>query len=84
MFYLIFHFEIEYRTSRTIKRDSNSGKSGTKCMFFLHKYLRTQPQTSLASSTFQGSFVVKVVVRGGSASQQLTVTDLRLTKYIPP
>jgi hypothetical protein len=79
-FYLIFYFEIEYRISRTIKRDSNSGKSGTKCMFFLHKYLRTQPQTSLASPAFQGSSAVKVAVRRGSASQQLTVTDLRLTR----
>jgi hypothetical protein len=67
MFYLIFHFEIDYRTSRTIKRDSDSGKSGIKCMFFLLKYLRTQPQTSLASSAFQGSSAVKVAVHGGSA-----------------
>jgi hypothetical protein len=76
-----------YRTIHTIKRDSNSGKSETKCMFFLRNYLRTHPQTSLASAAFQGSSTVKVAVRGGSAkfrggsvSQQLTVTDLRLSK----
>jgi hypothetical protein len=32
MFKFIFYFEFEYRTSRTIERDTNSGMDETKCL----------------------------------------------------
>jgi hypothetical protein len=58
---------------------------------FPSQILRNQPQTSLASSTFQGDSTVKVAVRGGSVKTrggstftQLTVTDLSPARYIPP
>ena len=35
---ILFYFEFEYRTSRTIKRDTNSGMSETKCMKTISSY----------------------------------------------
>jgi hypothetical protein len=43
-FNFIFYFEFEYRTSRTIKRDTNSGMDDTKCLQSTLKPKLSQPQ----------------------------------------
>jgi hypothetical protein len=43
-FNFIFYFEFDYRTSRTIKRDTNSGMDETRCLKSTLKPKLSQPQ----------------------------------------
>jgi hypothetical protein len=51
MFKSIFYFEFEFRKSRTIKRDTNSGLDETKC------FLICKSATSFEKWIFQGGSV---------------------------
>jgi hypothetical protein len=51
-FNFIFYFEFEYRTRRTIKRDTNSGMDETKCLKSNLKPKLSQPQMTHQLAVF--------------------------------
>ena len=66
----IFYFEIEYMTSRTIKRDTNSGVGETKCIKKHLSLSTTQPQKSASNTSLLSALAERgcsVKIRGGSA-----------------